>query len=136
MFFVSTICINNKNEDIESDFMSGMMNGFYYTGESIANVGKDVTQFLGKSGDLLINEIKKYALFRQARMNAIYEVADREKKILEDSLTYFRNLMDSNQYLDTIKQLRPSNLLKKSAKIVDKAPNLYIKKIPTQALTF
>ena len=80
LFFVSTICINNKNEDIESDFMSGMMNGFYYTGESIANVGKDVTQFLGKSGDLLINEIKKYALFRQARMNAIYEVADREKK--------------------------------------------------------
>ena len=69
-------------------------------------------------------------------MNAIYEVADREKKILEDSLTYFRNLMDSNQYLDTIKQLRPSNLLKKSAKIVDKAPNLYIKKIPSQALTF
>jgi hypothetical protein len=44
--------------------------------------------------------------------------------------------MDSNQYLDTIKQLRPSNLLKQSAKIVDKAPNLYIKKIPSQALTF
>ena len=116
--------------------MSGMMNDFYYTGESIANVGKDVTQFLGKSGDLLINKIKNYALFQQARMKAIHEVADREKKILEDSLTYFKNLMDSNQYFDTIKQLRPSNLLKKSAKIVDKAPNLYIKKIPTTSTNF
>ena len=44
--------------------------------------------------------------------------------------------MDSNQYLDTIKQLRPSNLLKKSAKIVDKAPNLYIKKIPNTSTNF
>ena len=38
--------------------------------------------------------------------------------------------MDSNQIINTINELKPSKLLEKSAKIVDKSPNLYIKKIP------
>lgn len=130
LLFTSIICVeDDKGEDLGSDFVSGIMKGFYHTGDKIAGGLKEISIAAGKAGDSIINTVKGMSKCYMARADAIVDVALQKKKLLESSLKGAKIMKDTTLYYESLKKLNYQNLIKESTKVVDKAPFLYANKI-------
>ena len=114
LFFVSIICVDERDEDLGSDVVSGMLKGIYHAGDAIvtgAKVVKEVSKKIGKVGDAAVNTVKKLGSVFKAKNDAIMNIVRTERMFQKASLIGY------------------SDMVKKATKMVEKNPYQYIFKI-------